>query len=180
MKNKLFLSIISFLFISQMAFAQGQGSITAGSGLLFGSEIEQLGIGLNGQYFINDNIAGQVGLNFFFPQKEEITNIYERKRSIWTINLNANYYFDIENDVISPYALAGINISNLKSENDVLEEFFGDEISRKTTDTDFGLNLGAGADFNVSESFVPFGQLKYVITDFDQLVIMAGVRISLK
>ncbi len=180
MKNKVILSFISSLFFAQVAFSQGQGSITAGGGLLFGSKIESLGLGANGQYFITDNLAGQVGLNFFFPKKESIS-VVEVKSSVWTINLNANYYFDIANETIRPYALGGINISNAtvktSSDFDGLEEEFGFE--RSVSDTDFGINLGGGADFYVSEMIIPFAQMKYVISDFDQLVIMGGVRINI-
>jgi len=178
MKQKICILITGFLFTMNFAFAQGQGSITAGGGLLFGSEIETLGLGVNGQYFITDNLAGQVGINFFFPNKEEVS-VFEVKQSLWTINLNANYYIDVNNETVRPYALGGINISNSKVSSDIN---FGDDLpgfEPEASDTAFGLNLGGGADFYVSDVVTPFAQIKYVISDFDQLVIMGGVRINI-
>lgn len=180
MKNNaltLLLSLFSLLFTAQMSFSQGEGAITAGGGLIYGSEIETLGIGLNGQYFITDNLAGQVGLNFFFPNKESVS-VFEQKSSLWTINLNGNYYFDISNEKIKPYALGGINIANYKFNTDFpTDPDF--EFESDFSKTYFGLNIGGGADFYVTEKFTPFAQLKYVISDLDQLVLMAGVRFNI-
>jgi len=46
--------------------------------------------------------------------------------------------------------------------------------------TELGLNLGLGANFHISnEKILPFAELKYVISDFDQLVIFAGVKVNI-
>ncbi|MBT33598.1 MAG: hypothetical protein CMO01_28365 [Thalassobius sp.] len=176
MKNKLLALAFSFVvltFSSQIAFAQEKGAVTAGGGFVYGSSLEKLGIGLTGQYYFTDNLAGEVGLNFFFPDKYR-TNNYEAKYSVWTINLNVNYYFNTQSDVVKPYVLGGLNFANIKSKVSRNSESYSD------THTEVGINLGGGLDFTISDKVTPFFNMKYVVSDLDQLVIGAGVRFNLK
>ena len=59
------------------------------------------------------------------------------------------------------YGLAGLQIGILTG--------FGDSITR------LGLNLGGGYAHDLG-NFLPFGELKFVVGDFDQFVFNAGVR----
>lgn len=46
------------------------------------------------------------------------------------------------------------------------------------SDGRFGLNLGAGANFELG-GITPFAEIKYVIIDEGQLVLGAGVKFNL-
>lgn len=138
-------------------------------GLLgYGSEIESAALGGVAEFMINDNMGISPQLVFFFGKKEG-----GLKQSLWEINGNFNYYFMQEE--VDLYGLAGLNFANYKIKYDV--PGFG---SGSTTDSEIGLNLGLGANFHVSnDKILPFAELKYVISDFDQLCIFAGVKFNL-
>jgi len=69
------------------------------------------------------------------------------------------------------YGIGGINFSFIEIEGK-------GAFSSSADDTEVGLNLGNGAEFDVSFGKV-YGELKYIISDFDQLVLDAGVRIPI-
>lgn len=133
-----------------------------GGMLGFGSEIETLGIGALGEFMIKENMGISPQIFFFFG-KDDV--------SMWEINGNFNYYFMQEE--VDLYGLAGLNIASIKVDYD--SPFIDD-----ASDTEIGINLGLGANFHVSnENILPFAELKYAISDFDQLAIFAGVKFTL-
>lgn len=162
--KKILLTVMLAGVISLAANAQ-----TRVGGLLgYGSEIESAALGGVAEFMINDNMGISPQLVFFFGKKEGGV-----KQSLWEINGNFNYYFMQEE--VDLYGLAGLNFANYKIKYDV--PGFG---SGSTTDSEIGLNLGLGANFHVSnDQILPFAELKYVISDFDQLCIFAGVKFNL-
>lgn len=166
-----------------MAFALGlifmttkvQGQAAVGGGLAYGTEIESVGINLNGTYMINDNIALAPTLMYWIPK----SYWGDLKLKWFEVDLNGHYYFDTGGN-IKPYALAGLNFSFITVPGFSVS-FGGYGVSTESeTTTKVGLNLGGGVEFDIDAPIKPFGQLNYTIIDsFDQLVIMAGVRFPL-
>ena len=172
MKKLFALTLLLASFITvQDTFAQ----IKAGGGLVFGSEISQLGIDIRGEYHLDENWVIVPNINFFFADKETIPAIpplipeTEIKQGLTTINFDAHYLVPMNDDRIDLYPLAGLNFSIVSDKvNDV-----------KNSETKVGLNLGGGGQFEFSELLTGFAEIKYVINDFDQLVIGAGVLVNL-
>ncbi len=73
------------------------------------------------------------------------------------------------------YALAGLNIGFFKFETDFGGDLFG---TGSVTDTEIGLNAGAGAQFDVGFGYA-YGEAKLVLGGFDQFVIGGGIRIPI-
>ena len=48
------------------------------------------------------------------------------------------------------------------------------------SDTDIGLNIGGGATYNFTGSLSGFGEIKYVVSNYDQFVFTFGVLYHLK
>src|SRR5690606_14071692 len=165
MKKVLFTALLATV-VSLTASAQ-----TRIGGLLgFGSEIESLALGAVGEFMIKDNMGISPQLVFFFGKKEG-----DVKTSMWEINGNFNYYFLQEN--VDLYGILGLNIASVKVKYDG-PSFPGFPASR--SDTEIALNLGLAAIFPVSnDNILPFAELKYTISDFDQLCIFAGVKFIL-
>lgn len=163
MKKVLFTALLASV-VSLTASAQ-----TRVGGLLgFGSEIESLALGGVAEFMIKENMGISPQLVFFFGKKDG-----DVKQSLWEINGNFNYYF--LQDQVDLYGIIGLNFANYKVKYDI--PGFGSE---SMTDSEIGLNLGIGSNFPVSnESILPFAELKYVISDFDQLCIFAGVKFIL-
>src|SRR5690625_6871785 len=80
------------------------------------------------------------------------------------LNANAGYIF-YEEFMFKSYAYTGLNYARSKVDtgNDSL------------TDSAIGLNLGLGAEYDFG-GVLAFGDLKYVISEFDQPVFSIGLR----
>ncbi len=158
MKKLLFLvSVVLCLFTVQSVSAQKIGGFLA-----YGSEIESLGIGVNGEFDLSQKLTLSPGFVFYFPNNN-VTWI--------ELNGNLNYYFLREG--VDLYGLAGLNLSILSYDND----YPGTEDG---SNSEIGINVGLGINFDVGQSFKPFAEMKYVISDADQLGIFFGLKFNLK
>ena len=179
--TKLFLSLclLAFTFFTQNTNAQ----TTLGGGLAYGSEIENIGIDLTGQYFIKDNLAIEAAFVYYFPKDfgDGLSSVdgEDYKIKWYEINANVNYYFNMTGN-IKAYGLGGLNMSIVSVPTFNLGSIFGGGAGVKNESTSkIGLNIGGGADFDLGKNFTPFAQIKYVLSDFDQLQILGGVRFNL-
>jgi outer membrane immunogenic protein len=134
-----------------------------GAALVYGTEIEEVGLQLNGYYGLDQVPGLRVGAEFtYFFVGDPVT--------FWTIDLNAQYRF-IEPGPFGAYGIAGLDIAHGSVDIDLGP--LGDE---STSSTDIGLNLGIGAEYAVTENVELFAEVKYVISDYDQAVLAIGGR----
>lgn len=166
--KKTMLLIVS-LFIYTLALAQDEKKI--GGLLAFGTEIESAGIGVNAEFPIASvsKLSIAPSFIFYFPK----TNSFV-KTTLWELNINANYYFT-SSDKVDVYGIGGLNYTTAKVKTDFSSIGYGEN---SASDSSVGLNLGAGANFKLDKSFVPFAELKYTLGDFDQLVLAGGLKFN--
>ena len=157
--KKLFFTLVLVLFISLATQAQTR----IGAGLGWGSEIEEIGIGVNGEFFLNEQWSLNPGFIFFIVDDGPFD-----RQDFWTFNVNANYYFAQEGTV-SFYGIGGLNLSTYSY------KWNGEDDSN----TELGINLGIGSNFDVGGKVMPYAELKYVLGDFDQLVLFFGAKFNL-
>jgi len=182
MKKTALLSIIAFLIfmfsgIAENAEAQTvEGDIKVGAGLVFGSGVgfgddldNDLGIRVDGSYMFTEEIRGAADFTFFFPKSEG-----GGEATVWELNFNGHYLF-INDESMNVYGLAGINITGLNL--DVDTGGFG---TFSSNDSEFGLNIGGGAEFDVDFAML-FGEAKFggIGHDANQFVIAAGLRLPI-
>lgn len=148
--------LIFTLLLTGAVVITSQAQETIGAGLAYGSEIENLGIGINAEFDLNEQIDISPSFIYYFKNN----NV-----SMWELNGNINYIFSDSGPTF--YGIAGLNITGIKVDAGV----FGDR-----SDSEVGLNLGVGASFAQSGSVIPFAEAKYVLSNFDQLSILGGVR----
>lgn len=153
-----------------LATVQAQEETKIGAFVAYGSEIESVGVGANAEFPIAENLTISPSLIYYFPREE-----YGIKWSWLEVNANANYYF-VNEESLGVYAIGGLNYSSIKVSYDESLGFGG---GSSASDGEFGLNLGAGANFDLGGSITPFAELKYVIINGGQLVAGAGVKFSL-
>jgi outer membrane immunogenic protein len=166
--RKIIVTLCFVCFASLVLHAQDDKRI--GALLGYGSEIESLGVGANAEFPIIENLTIAPSFMFFLPNDQDFV-----KTTIFEINANANYYFS-KTESLSFYGLGGLNYTSVK----VQVEDFGLGLGDFSSNTGrIGLNIGAGANFNIGSNWLPFAELKYVLGDFDQLVIAAGVKFNL-
>jgi opacity protein-like surface antigen len=143
-----------------------------GAGLAFGTDAEALG--LTGNFYTAfpsvENLS--VGGDIIYFLSKEVSPFLDRK---WfELNLNGQYEFYAE-QMINAYALGGLNIARQKFEYSGLgsSPYFDD------SKTKVGLNLGVGGEYAFNESLLAFAEFKFVLSDFDQAVFSAGVRLPI-
>ncbi|MBV6644076.1 MAG: outer membrane beta-barrel protein [Cyclobacteriaceae bacterium] len=156
--KKLTLLLATFVVVILMSTSANAQS-RVGAGLAYGNEIESAGIGVNGEFFATDKLSISPSFIFYFPKNDV---------DYWEINGNVNYYFT--DGAAAVYGLAGLNLSRISVDLGP----FGD-----ASDSELGVNLGIGSNFDIGSSILPFAEAKYVISDADQLSLLAGVRFSL-
>ncbi|PZD77103.1 outer membrane protein [Mesonia sp. K7] len=148
--------------------AQAQKETHIGAMLAYGSEIENIGIGVNAEFPMMENLSISPSFIYYFPKEE-----YGLKVNWFEVNANANYYF-VNQENMGVYALGGLNYSSVKVSYD--DAWLG---NYSASDGRFGLNLGGGVNFKIGGKITPFAELKYVIIEEGQLVAGAGVKFSL-
>ena len=136
-----------------------QGETAAGINLVYGSEIESMGIGARFQYGVLDQLRAEVGFNYFFEHNHV---------SWWDVNLNAHWLVGLWNEQLYIYPLAGVNYTMTKIS---LPGEGSDE------ENHVGLNLGAGLEYEITDHFgVNFEYRHTIIRKVDQGVFGLGVN----
>ncbi len=153
MKKKIFLTLAFVALFASASF----GQLKFGGGLSYGTEAENIGINIRGDYSINDKIAIVPGFTYFLP-KDDVT--------FWEFNADCHYSF---NEMF--YGLGGLNYTHFKYEMPSGSLFGVAFEGEDITDSAIGLNVGAGA--KLGSKF--FGEAKYVLSDYDQLVLTVGI-----
>ena len=176
--------------INSTATAQNaQGDFVAGAGLVYGSGVfgfddidNDIGLQVNGYYSLTPEIRIGGDFTYYFPAtfEDSGTDFFgdqweeEEKYTVTEININGHYLFINEADMIV-YALAGINITGFKNEYTYSENGFSESMS--VSDSETGLNLGAGIEYALDfANFYAEAKLANVGGDADQFVLGAGLR----
>ena len=150
---KKYLALVIVVLIGVATASAQKGEMAVGGNLLYGTEINSVGLGAKFQYGILDHLRGEASFNYYFKNKG-----FRR----WDLNANAHYLFDIT-EKFRAYPLAGLTVVN-KSYADV-----DDSITR------FGLNLGGGCDYNINENWRVNAEFKYsIVSTIDQAVFSLG------
>lgn len=159
MKLKLLVTSL-FLYLGFTTIASAQSENRFGVMLAYGSEIENVGLGITADFPVAEKLTLAPSFIYYFPKDYGTGDL-----NWWELNADANYYL-VDDENIGFYGLAGLNYSHVSYDSG-----YGD-----SSDGELGLNLGVGANFIIDSSVTPFAQVKYVIIDGGQVVIGAGVR----
>ena len=162
--KKLFLTLAVAL-ISFCAQAQVKGDVGVGLNLSYGTEISNMGIGVKGQYNFTDAIRGEVSFDYFLKKDA---------MKMWDVNVNAHYLFPVA-DKFKVYPLAGLTYANCSSSiSDEMKEM-GIEEDGSSSDGRFGVNLGAGASYDITSKIAINFEIKYqIISNYNQAVFGIG------
>lgn len=171
MKKILFTFALLLSILS--AFAQ-QGEKAIGAHLSFAGKNGQLGFGLKGQYFINDNFRLEGVFDNYFAKK----NV-----GMWDIAANVHYVINI-GDRYAIYPLLGFTIANWHTtieHQDVQKAADGKEILRVRETTDhtlrFGSNFGAGIEYGLNNNVRAYLEAKnQIVSSYSQWVFNLGLK----
>ncbi len=137
-------------------FAQ-EGKQAIGIHLNYGTEFKNVGIGFKYQYNITDPIRLEPSFDYFFKHDA---------MSMFDINLNAHYLFQVSHDV-RIYPLLGLTYTKW-------HEDWEDNVSWNKSK--FGINFGAGVEYALDDDWSLNFEVKYqIIRKFGQAVFNLGV-----
>ncbi|ERJ78130.1 porin family protein [Prevotella melaninogenica] len=158
MKKLLLLVCAAVMSLSASAQA---GDKALGAQLVFGSETNSLGLGVKGQYYFTDQIRGEASVDYFFKNKGV---------SMWDVNANVHYLFDVA-DKFKVYPVAGLGYTNWSYKVE-----YDNVTLAKGTDGRLAVNLGGGAEYELTKDLSVNAELKYqIISHYNQLVLGVGV-----
>lgn len=164
-KYIVFTAVFTLIGFQSIAQINRSGGVFLG----YSTDINKIGIGVNAEFPVMEKLSIAPSFFYYFPEKEDGVSL-----NFLEFNANANYYF-FQNEGISVYALGGLNLTRTSVSFEG-SNFFGGGFSPSSNNV--GLNLGAGANFIVSEKLSPFAEVKYVASTFGRLVIFGGVKIN--
>jgi hypothetical protein len=180
MKSKSFslFAIPLLFFISLSVNAQ---FTKVGGGIVFCSGYEyhhihtgNPGINLTAIYELNQPFHLSPGFTYMIPKKDDFFE-GTRTTSLLMFDFDAHYVFNYL-DRFEFYFLGGLNFtwlhSNYKGEfPDVYPDYSNNAI---------GLNIGAGTYMKFSEQMDFFGEIKYIVSSYDQLIVTIGVLLNVQ
>jgi opacity protein-like surface antigen len=163
MKNifKIAIAAIALTSVAFTANAQEKGDMAWGLQGGFTSlegypdNVSFIGLGAKFRYNVTDPIRLEGAFTYFLPKNE---------MSLWDFSVDAQWLFPIS-DAVTLYPAAGLGMYGVK----VDMGGFGNASS-----SEFGLNIGGGADFAISEKTAITAGLKYS-TAIERVVVSAGV-----
>jgi opacity protein-like surface antigen len=180
-----FLLIISVPSLANAQFTKIGGGLTYGTGFHFNNvttppydaELHRgpfAGIFLTGIYELTLPIHISPSFTYFLPRtnKSTIATFAENTRvSAMMFDINGHYVFN-SLDRFEFYGLAGLNIAFAKI------KWLGVNPS-SGSDNAMGLNVGAGTYMKITEQFDLYGEVKYLVSKYDQFMVNVGVLINL-
>lgn len=183
MKRVLFIFLIGLLTTTVSAQFKFGGGVTMGSKTGIdddGSEKMGFGVNVRGEFSLLNKLAITPGFTYFFPSAPDGYDL-----SIWQANADVHYTLVGSPGPVRLYALGGLNYTQVKTEIDLgdtdsyedtmgeFADFFGDAFSEVAnyddTDTDLGVNVGAGVALSKL-----YGEVKYD-TALEQVALSVGI-----
>ncbi len=138
--------------------AQAQTSL--GIGLCYGSGIKKPGLDARVVHAFSPLLRGALDFEYFFT---------ESGHSFWTLDGNAHYiFYEQRRQGQRLYGLFGLQYAQ-----ESVDLGFG-----STSNSEIGLNLGVGGELRVDFGAV-FSEIKLVLGNYDQLVLLVGLRFGL-
>ena len=155
MMKKIFMILCLAVLGMGAATAQvHKGDFAVGANLVWGSEIENFGLGAHVQYGIIDNLRAEAGFNGFFKNKEV---------NCWEINIDAHYLIGLYQQRLFVYPVVGLNYTMVSAGG--------------VDNNHLGLNLGAGLEYEITEHWgAKFEYRHTIVKDVDQSVIALGAN----
>lgn len=147
--KKVLLGIVLFA-LSLGAYAQiGSKSIMPKLG--YQTEFKRFGLGVEGRYFLTNNLRLAPGLTLWVPKDKTVG---------LDVDVNVHYVFPIENGLSLYPFVGGAMLNNRTSSRTI-----GDTKYDSTSWTNFGFNIGGGAQYDIMDNNYLNFEFKYTFTE---------------
>jgi hypothetical protein len=143
-----------------------QAQNSAGIGLAYGADFEEMGLQLSGGYTLNEKMRVGADLIYYFIGDVDFGST-TLKTTALEFNGNFNYVFYNENK-IEAYGIAslGLHYTSISIGGN------------SNSDSEIGLGVGVGAQYDLGKVKL-YVEPRYFLSGFDQLNIGFGVRMGL-
>lgn len=146
------------MLFSAAMFAQ-QGEKSLGVNFKFGLDNpKSTGIGLKGQYGFTDQIRGEASFNYFL-----------KKDGVTMFDINANLHYVFTFGEFGVYPLAGVTLQHMSV-----------DLPGVDSESKFGANVGAGAEYSITEKIKLNLEFTYKIASDNWDRSLIGVGASYK
>ena len=160
--DKKVITLILILFSSISLRAQ----ISVGGGLVYGTEIENIGISVNGLYEVNETWKAAPTFTYFL----------EKNYVNWSVlDLDAHYNLTEIENIGNLYALGGLSFTFWSWDDSYNWGIPGLDLNG----TEVGVNLGMGIRKNINEKLFLTPEIRYTLGDADYLRISIKIFFSL-
>ena len=149
-----------------MSYSQ---TLSFGGGLEYNVTTENLGLNLRGYYNIGKQICFGPEFSYSFPATERIGDLEEEK-SVFEVNINGHYIFELFEERLGVYPLFGINYT---IEDTELTNLISGEIEQEN-EKFWGANIGGGFHVPI-KNFAPFFEYHYITGQLGESVFTIGV-----
>ena len=157
MKKSAFLILAIILPLFGFSQSFDTSHLRVGGGLVYGTDIDNVGIEINGVYQFDEQWEGGIAFTHFFKKNYATWNV---------LDFNGHYTFYSDNNKLSVYGLGGLSLTFAQAKfPDVT--FNGVTVMSGTTvsSTDAGLNLGAGVNYALTDQLNLAPELKVTIAN---------------
>lgn len=162
MKN-LFKTLIAIVLFFTVAETSAQ--MSAGAGIVYGTDINNVGFSVNGKYEINEDWSAAPSFTYFL--KKDYVN--------WSaLDLDANYQLTELENIGGLYAIGGLNLTFYKIKYDFDFGEFGSS-NGSATGSDAGINLGLGLNVPAGDNMAIAPEIRYTLGGANYLRI--GVKV---
>ena len=180
---KLATLVVALVMVGFSAYAQEAGEMAAGGniGISAGNGVTNFGIGAKFQYNVTKQIRGEGSFTYYLGDF-----------NYWDLSVNAHYLIGIPSvPKLNVYPLAGLSLNGfggggnsgggwhtyIDSYGHEITVFDDDDSDVSSSSTTFGLNLGGGAEYKLTDRISVGGELKYRIgfDDWNRFIISVGV-----
>lgn len=158
------------LVLSANVFAQSFDSsrLRAGAGLLYATDIDNIGLNINGAYGFTDNWEGALAFSHIFKKNSVTYNV---------LDLDGHYVFYQQDEKFNVFGLAGLGFTFWKISVPSVDLGYGFSTPGISSNgTEVGLNLGVGANYKLSDKFNLAPEIRYTIMDGSYLRIGASLQ----
>jgi hypothetical protein len=159
---------IAAFTISTNAQSDESGSIRAGAGVVYATDINNLGLAFKGVYTITPEWEGALGFTHILKKDYVSYNV---------VDLDAQYIFSQSGDQVSFFAIGGLAINMWKVEYPD-DWGFGFFEGGSATGSDIGLNLGAGMNYMLSSNFRLVPEVRFTLLEGSYARIGATAQYS--
>ncbi len=148
-------------------FAAIGQSLSFGSALVYGDEIDALGVNVRG-YFNTADHRMCFGPEFTFFNKSEMEDVADIDISLFEFNLNGHYVFEVS-DKLGINPIVGLNYSR---EEEITMGMGEEEFYEKSA---WGLLTGVGFHFFLSEHFFMIGEYDHLFSALSENTFTLGL-----